>query len=232
MRRINLLPTARRRGSVTFAERLIFLQNLPPRTWAVGMGALAFAVAILLVVTVLSQRRLVSNRIEVVEGELRELRVIVDEVNGLRTLKQTLDQKMNVVDRLIIGRTCWARFFNRIAFVLNENQQIAKRVWLTSMELAQIREIEERQVEKKDSKGNITTETQRVPVIRSVIKLRGAVSGEEGTSALVGTLMKQLDDDEPLAEYIEDVDLSHIKDSAARTGGNKEFELTLLLRKQ
>jgi len=233
MRRINLLPSARRGGGRSLSDRLSFFRNLPPRTWMVIISGGALLIAAILILSVTTKKNAVASRTQQVEQELIELRVIVDEVNDLRDLKETLDQKMSVVDRLIIGRLCYARFLNRVAHILSDDQEIARRAWIVSLAFNQVRTMEERRVEKKNRKGEITTEIQRVPVVKLAVDLVGVVGGDTGATHLVGTLMESFGTDPIMSEYIENVELVYIRDAQSRilTLG-KEFKLNLFLKKR
>jgi hypothetical protein len=193
----------------------------------------SFLIAVILVLSVTTKKNAVESRTRQVEQELIELRIIVDEVNGLRDLKETLDQKMSVVDRLIIGRLCYARFLNRVAFLLSDDQEIARRAWLVSLAFNQVRTMEERRVEKKNRKGEITTEIQRVPVVKLAVDLVGIIGGETGATHLVGTLMESLGSDPIMSEYVENVELVYIRDAQTRNLAiGKEFKLNLFLKKR
>ena len=233
MRRINLLPSARRGGGKSIGDRLSLFKNLPPRTWTVIIAGGALLIALILILSVTTQKSSVESRTQQVEQELSDLRVIVDEVNDLRTLKETLDQKMSVVDRLIIGRLCYARFLNRVAFIFSGDPEIVQRAWLVSLAFNQVRTMEERRVEKKNRKGEVVSEVQRVPVVKLAVDMVGVVGGETGATHLVGTLMETLGSDPVMSEYIENVELVYIREAQARYAAQgKEFKLNLFLKKR
>ena len=233
MRRINLLPSARRGGGRSIGEHLSILRNLPPRTWTVIIAGGALFIAVILILSVTTQKNSVESKTRQVEQELSKLRIIVDEVNGLRDLKETLDQKMSVVDRLIIGRLCYARFLNRVAFILSADKEIASRAWIVSLAFNEVRAMEERRIEKKNRRGEMTTEIQRIPVVRHTVDLVGIVGGDTGATHLVGTMMETLGSDPIMSEYIENVELVYIREAQARYASQgKEFKLNLFLKKR
>lgn len=230
MRRINLLPSTRKRDKGGIVARLVFLRNLPPRTWTVVLGCIAAAVAVLLVVSVSSERSTVLSRTEIAQAQLDSLRPVVVEVEDLRHLKEVLDAKMDVVDKLIIGRVCWARKLNQLAAVFDRDETIKQKVWLTGIDLVDRRSIETRVVEKKEKGGQVRKEVTRVPVMTKVLELAGVVESE-AAAGIVSDLMRLIREDEAFFAEFSKIELDHIGSGRAKDTEGKTFKLSLLMKR-
>jgi Tfp pilus assembly protein PilN len=231
VRRINLLPSSRKRDGDGILARLDFLRNLPPRTWTVALAGIAAGIAVLLVVTVSSERSTVLSRTEIAQAQLDSLRPVVVEVEDLRHLKEILDSKMDVVDKLIIGRLCWARKLNQLAAVLDRDETIKQKVWLTSIDLVDRRTVETRVIEKKGQGGQIREEVTRVPVMIKVLELTGVIETETA-AGIVSDLMRLIREDEAFFDAFSKIELDNIGSTRAKASEGKSFKLSLLMKRE
>jgi hypothetical protein len=235
VRRINLLPSTRKRDTASILARLDFLRNLPPRTWTVVLAGVAVAIAMLLVVTVSSERSAVGSRAETAQAQLDSLRPVVVEVEDLRHLKEVLDAKMDVVDKLIIGRLCWARLLNQLAAVFHRDETIREKVWLTTLDLVERRSIETRVTTKKGRGGEVKEELTRVPVVVRAVELEGVVESETA-AGIVSDLMRLIREDEEFFMSFSKIELENIGSSRgssrAQNSAGKSFKLSLLMKRE
>lgn len=235
MRRINLLPTSRKRDAAGIFARLDFLKNLPPRTWTVVIAGVAAAVAVLLVATVSTERSTVLSRTETAQAQLDSLRPVVVEVDDLRHLKDVLDAKMDVVDKLIISRLCWARKLNQLAAVFDRDETIKQKVWLTTVDLVDRRTLETRVINKEGKGGQVRQEVSRVPVVVRALELVGVIESETA-AGIVSELMKIIREDKAFFDTFSKIELEYIGNRKGRrqsgdTGG-KSFKLSLLMKRE
>jgi len=209
-------------------------KTLPPRTWTVIIGAAAAVIAVLMIGSVTTRVKSVSTRLESAQAQLDSLRPVVTEVNDLRYLKDVLDEKMDVVDRLIIGRVCWARELNQLDDVLSKDKAIPQRIWLTSIKLADRRSVETRVVEKKLGGGKVKKETERVPVIIKALEIEGQVEAEKAFG-VISDLMELIRENEHFSDVFRKVELDHIGQTRMRggreTATGKAFKLSLLMKR-
>jgi hypothetical protein len=231
VRRINLLPTAQRRQAAGLAERVQFLTNLPPKTWTAVITALAVVITLGMTYSVASQKSSVERGIRTSEAQLDSLRPVVIEVEDLRRLKAVLDDKMEVVDRLVIGRMSWARKLHELADLMSRNDEIARSVWLTRMGLVDRRETEERAETKTASDGKKTTTTARVTVIYRALELEGILPVQVSTG-MVSDLMRLMKEDQAFFKDFTKVQLDYIQDAPAaqRGAAGKAFKVSLYMK--
>ncbi len=191
-------------------------------------------IAVLMVVSVTTRVKRVTTDLESAQAQLDSLRPVVTEVNDLRYLKEVLDEKMEVVDRLIIGRVCWARELNNLASTLSKDKEIAQKVWLTSIKLADRRSVETRIIEKKLSGGKVKKETERVPVIIKALEIEGFVEAEKAFG-VISDLMELIRESEHFPDIFSKVELDYIGQARARRGKGastgKAFKLSLLMKR-
>lgn len=230
MRRINLLPSAQRREGAGLAQSLASIRQLPPKTWTVVIAAFSGALALLMAYSVGSAKAKVDRELREATAQLDALKPVVAEVEDLRRLKSVLDSKMEVIDRLVIGRISWARKLHELAVVMNKDEQIARNVWLTGLNLVERREIEDRVETKVDKDGKKTTVTTRVPVTVRVLELQGRLPGQASTG-MVSDIMKLMKEDQAFFKDFSKVLLDYIQDAPGGQGENvKEFKMSLYMK--
>jgi Tfp pilus assembly protein PilN len=201
----------------------------------IGLIGVTVAIAVLLVGTVLSERSSVQSRTEIAQAQLDSLRPVVVEVDDLRHLKEILDAKMDVVDELIIGRLCWARKLNQLAALLDRDETIKQKVWLTAIDLVDRRSTETRVITREGKGGEVIEEVRRVPIVTKALELQGVIESETA-AGIVSDVMRQIRDDEAFFDTFSKVELEYIGDRRGRTRGTdtrgKSFKLSLLMKRE
>ncbi|MBN1426722.1 hypothetical protein JXA88_19430 [Candidatus Fermentibacteria bacterium] len=231
MRRINLLPSAQRRAHVGFAERLRFFSQISPTTWTAAIAGVAILITVLLAYSVAHEKSAVARDLRTSQAQLDSLRPVVLEVEDLKRLKSTLDSKMEVIDRLVIGRLSWAKKLHELAALMSRDQEIARNVWLTGLNLAERRETEERTEVKTDKDGKQTTLSTRVPVVYKVLEMEGVLPVKVSTG-MVSDIMKLMKEDAEFFEHFTKVQLDHISDARGPRQGSegKAFKLSVYMK--
>ncbi len=232
MRRINLLPSAQRRGGGPgLAGHLRLLTQLPPKTWTAVIAALGILITLLMAYSVGTAKASVDRQLRTAQAQLDSLRPVVQEVEDLQRLKATLDSKMEVIDRLVIGRMSWAKKLHEIATLMSRNEEIARNVWLTSINLVERREMEDRPEVRVDKDGKRTTVTTKVPAIYRVIEMTGRLPGRVSTG-MVSDIMKMMKEDAVFFKDFTKVQLDYIQDApgAQKGEGEKAFKISLYMK--
>ena len=211
------------------ADRVRFVTQLPPKTWTIVIAAVAVLITILMAFSVGSAKASVERNLRISQAQLDSLRPVVAEVEGLRRLKSILDAKMEVVDRLVIGRMSWARKLYEIAALMSRNEDIARNVWLTGLGLSDRREMEDRTEVKTGSDGKTTTVTTRVPVTYRALEVEGVLPVKVSTG-MVSDMMKAMKEDQQFFKDFTKVELDYIQDAAQRSEGGKAFKLSLFMK--
>lgn len=203
MRRINLLPEAgRRRTGVT----------LQMERYKTLLGAGAIALGLLVVIAAyLLQGQSMSNlngRKRGVEQELEELKPVLAAVDTLQELKTTLLTKIQIVDKLMVGRFLWAKKLNQLSDLLASAPELRDHIFLTRLK----RDLERKTiVEMVPAKGKGSGEQlvpKRTTVAVPVLRLEGAVftPGSERAIELVGELQHAIEQDSAFFAEFADVD--------------------------
>lgn len=210
------------------ADRVRFVRQMPPKTWTVALTALGAFVAIVMAYSVGSARASVSRDLRMAQAQLDSLKPVVVEVEDLKRLKSVLDSKMEVVDRLVIGRMSWAKKLYEIASLMSRSDDITKNVWLTGLSLVDRREMEDRTEVKTDRDGKKTTVTTRVPVVYRVIELQGVLPVKVSTG-MVSDMMRMMKEDTEFFKDFTKVQLDNIQDAPGASAG-KSFKLSLYMK--
>lgn len=193
--------------------------------------AVAVLITGLLAYSVASEKSTVARDLRESRAQLDSLRPVVMEVEDLKRLKSTLDSKMEVIDRLVIGRMSWARKLNEIAVLMSRNEEIARSVWLTGLNLAERRETEERTEVRTEKDGKKKTVTTRVPVIYKVLEIEGVLPVKVSTG-MVSDLIKLMKEDADFFKDFTKVQLDYIQDATGKQRDElgKAFKLSVYMK--
>lgn len=149
-----------------------------------------------------------TSRKRVVERELEELQPVLAAVDTLQELKTTLLTKIEIVDKLMVGRFLWAKKLNQLSDLLFSAPEFRDHIFLTRLK----RDLERKTIVEmvpakgKGSGGQLTA--KRTTVAVPVLRLEGAVftPGSERAIELVGELQRAIEQDSAFFAEFEDVD--------------------------
>jgi Tfp pilus assembly protein PilN len=203
VRRINLLPeAARRRTGVTVqVERY--------RSF-LGIGAIVLGLLIVVGAYLWQSRSIssLSGRTRDVERELEELQPVLAAVDTLQDLKTMLLTKIEVVDKLMVGRFLWAKKLNQLSDLLASEPDFRDHIFLTQLERDLERKTIVEMVPAKGQGAGGQLTTKRTTVSVPVLRLGGAVftPGSERAIDLVGELQRAIEEDSSFFAEFETVD--------------------------
>ncbi len=204
MRRINLLPEAARRRKGVAVQMLRYQAFL-------GVGAIVLALLVVIAAYLWQGQtmRHLSIRRQAVQRDLEELEPVLATVDTLKGLKSTLLTKIEIVDKLMVGRFLWAKKLNQLSDLLSSEPEFRDHIFLTRLK----RDLERKTiVEMVPSKGRKGSEEKLVPkrstVAVPVLRLEGAVftPGSERAIELVGELHNAIGQDSAFFADFADVD--------------------------
>ena len=205
MRRINLLPEAarRRRGATVRLDQY--------RTF-LGVGAVVLGLLIVVGLYIYQSHSIsaLKSRKKVVQEELDTLKPVLAAVDTLQGLKTTLVTKIEIVDKLMVGRFLWAKKLNQLSDLLSSRPEFRDHIFLTRLR----RDVERKTVvEMVPSKGSQRGGGQRMVPKRTsvavpVLRLEGAVytPGSERAIELVGELHNAIEQDSAFFAEFVDID--------------------------
>jgi Tfp pilus assembly protein PilN len=203
LRRINLLPEAARRKAALPGRLQRYRQY-------VGVGALALGVLIVVAGYLLQSRSLgqLAAKKGRVQSELEELRPVLAAVDTLQQLKSTLVAKMEIVDKLMVGRLLWARKLNELSDLLSSQPALRDNIFLTALKRDSERRTVVQMVPAKGAGRSERMVPKRTSVLVPVLRLEGAVftPGSEEAIELVGSLQNAIEQDSAFFADFEDVD--------------------------
>jgi hypothetical protein len=203
VRRINLLPEAarRRRGSSVRIDQY--------RTF---LGVSAVALGLLIVVGLyLWQSHSIGSlksRQRVVQEELDTLQPVLAAVDTLQGLKMTLVTKIEIVDKLMVGRFLWAKKLNELSDLMSSNDEFRDHIFLTRLKRDVERKTVVEMVPAKGQREAGRLVPKRTTVAVPVLRLEGAVytPGSERAIELVGELHNAIEQDSSFFAEFADID--------------------------
>ncbi len=203
MRRINLLPEAAR-GKAALPGRLQRYRQY------VGVGALALGVLIIVVGYLLQSRSMgqLAAKKDHLQRELEELQPVLAAVDTLQQLKGTLVAKMEIVDKLMVGRLLWAKKLNELSDLLSSQPQLRDNIFMTGLKRDSERRTVVQMVPATGGGSGGRMVPKRSSVLIPVLRLEGAVftPGSEEAIELVGALQNAIEQDSAFFADFQDVD--------------------------